>query len=395
MDTPADAPGQEDRRDHRLVVVAIAGGADPAGERTPLADAETVTLDRMARLGVVGQFDSAAASSWEGFLRLLGLPDGPSLGACEAIGAGIEVPQGWSAYRADFVTLDENGVRDVRGGEIDGAEAQVLLEAVAAEAARSGLEARFGRLVGPRNLVLLPGPPVFCPSPHEAIDQPVATVLPPGGALRALHDAARAALASHDVNAVRLDLLENPANGLWPHGGGLAPEPRTGAPWWGARRTTLLGAGGAQRGLARWAGFEPNAPFRSDEALAAAALERLADHEVVVVRSSSVLAASAPGDPVAKRDALSALDARLLAPLLGALEERGAFSLLVAADSVIETATHRRVSGGLPFAALTSEPATEPADRAFTEQVCAASGLHAHGDRFADLLGVRPAGPRG
>ena len=69
-----------------------------------------------------------------GFLEILGCPDGPRLGVAAARAAGIDVADGHAAYRADFVTADDTGLRDVTGGGIDDPEAQVLLEALASAA---------------------------------------------------------------------------------------------------------------------------------------------------------------------------------------------------------------------------------------------------------------------
>jgi 2,3-bisphosphoglycerate-independent phosphoglycerate mutase len=86
-----------------------------------------------------------------------------------------------------------------------------------------------------------------------------------------------------------------------------------------------------------------------DEVLAAAALAAMAESDLVVVRTESVLDAAAARGPSGKRDALSAADARLVAPLYAAAEERDAFVVGVVTDSVIDSATHALVRRPAPF----------------------------------------------
>jgi 2,3-bisphosphoglycerate-independent phosphoglycerate mutase len=243
---PAAAPAAPPPE--RRVLVVLAGAADPASDATPLADAERTALDRIARLGRAGVADLGARSPWEGFAALLGMAEPrPSLGAAEALGLALDVADGECAYRADFVTLVDGEVRDPFGGKVKDPEAEALLGAV--RAARPGT--RIVRAGGHRNLVVLPGPSEFCPSPWEMVGQRAATWLPPGGAVAAFHALSAAALADHDVNHVRVDLGENPANALWLHGGGPAAAPRAER----SGRATLVGRGPGVEGAARCLGW--------------------------------------------------------------------------------------------------------------------------------------------
>ena len=349
------------------MLLVLAGAFDPPGHATPLSDAEKPALDRMARAGRAGNVALSGRSPWEGFTELLGLGTvGPSLGAAEALGAGLDPGPGECVYRADFVTLADGVVRDPFGGRIKDPEAAALLDAV--RAAVPGL--RIVRAGGHRNLVFLPGEAQFCPSPWEMAGRKPASGLPPEGPVRDLHLAAAAALAAHDVNTIRVDLGENPANALWIHGGGAAAVRGAGAaPAGGA---VLVGRGAAVKGLAQVLGWQDSIVEGDDEVLAAAALAALGTAGLVVVRTESVLDATSLGGAEARRDALSRVDARLVAPLLAAAEERDAFVMVVAADCVVDAATHALVRRPVPC--VVAGAGRGVGDAAFTERACDVGG---------------------
>jgi len=362
------------------VLVVLAGAFDPPGERTPLCDAETPALDRMARLGRCGVVATGARSPWEGFTALLGAAEtAPSLGAAEALGGGFAVGPGETTYRADFVTIADTGLSDPFGGKIADPEASALLDAVRA----ASPHARLHRVGGHRNVVVLPGDPQFCSSPWEMVGRKPAAGLPLDGPVRAFFEAAAQALAAHDVNAVRIDLRENPANALWPHGGGpAAAVPKRSAPQGGA---VLVGRGAATAALAGVLGWESSLVTGDDDVLAAAALAAVATADFVVVRTESVLDAAAVDGRDAKRDALSRADARLVAPLLAAVEERDAFVMAVAADSVFDAATRVLSRSPVPFVVVGAGGRSGAA--AFTESACAGGGYHVgSGAEFAALF---------
>jgi len=369
----------------RRVLVVLAAGADggAGASQTPLAEAETVALDRIAREGRIGLLEHpggafSGCSPWEGFTGLLGLSQAaPSLGVAVAWGAGIDVPPDHVAYRADFVTVDERGVRDPSAGGVGEPEATALLDAAREAVLQAVPGVELHRLDGARNLAILPAPAGRCLSPWEATETPPVEAMPAIGMVRAFFLAASEALAGHDVNTVRVDLGENPANALWLHGGGNVPPALT-APWPMPAEppltVALVGSGLALRGLARHLGARFVETGEDHDDLAAGALGALAEHDLVVVRTTAALRVPR-GDVAARREILSAVDARVVAPLLSALEERGAYRLSVAADSVLDEDLWRLVPAPSPFAELSSDARAEGLDRTFNERNCERTGV--------------------
>ncbi|HJJ27778.1 MAG TPA: 2,3-bisphosphoglycerate-independent phosphoglycerate mutase [Methanocorpusculum sp.] len=97
------------------------------GGKTPLQAANIPNLDRMAAEGITGIMDPIApgirAGSDTSHLSLLGYPPQnyyTGRGPLEAAGCGIKMQPGMIGFRANYATLDENGlVCDRRAGRIN------------------------------------------------------------------------------------------------------------------------------------------------------------------------------------------------------------------------------------------------------------------------------------
>ncbi len=369
--------------DRRLVFLVLAAGADPVAARTPLSDAATPTLDRIARDGHVGRVDLGACSVYEGFLGLLGQPPGTcSAATCCARTAAIDVPTAAWVARADLVTVDRTHLLDSTGGGTTDAETDALLAGVAA----ADPSVTFHRIGGGRTLVVTSEDPCALPAPAGVTGRRLDSVLPVGGPARALFDRSVSLFQAHDVNAVRLDLGENPANALWVHAAGPGRTSLDSPPW--ARgRTVLIGAGPAAAGAAALLGWQHRDSDGTAEDLCASAFDALGDHEVIVVRATEAQTAGLMGDTTRRIAAIAHLDARLAAPLLGALEERGEFVLAVAADSVFDTVDRVFTAEPAPFGVLRSGPTGHGQAPVFSEQTCLSGGHRVNGTvAFAAML---------
>jgi len=147
----------------------------------------------------------------------------------------------------------------------------------------------------------------------------------------------------------------------------------------------LVGRGAATAGLASALGWRSSIVEGDDDVLAAAALAAVSAADLVVVRTETVLDAAAALGLEGKRDALSIADARLVAPLLSALEERDAFVMAAAADCVFDSAARAVVRGPAPF--VLAGTGRSGLDTEFSEIACAAGGFHVgSGAEFAALF---------
>lgn len=153
----------------RILLIVLDGIGDrphPAlGGATPLSAARTPVLDRLAREGVTGIMDTIAPGIRPGsdtsHLALLGYPpEGcyTGRGPLEAEGNGVRMRPGMVGFRANYATLDSDGlVVDRRAGRIHGTEplSKAIEEGV--DLSSFGVTFRFVSGVGHRAALALDG----------------------------------------------------------------------------------------------------------------------------------------------------------------------------------------------------------------------------------------------
>jgi len=130
----------------KLIYVIIDGMGDlpieELGDRTSLEAAETPNMDMLAKRGRTGMMYTVgkgiAPESDVAVISILGydpFKHHAARGPIEAIGAGLEMKDGYLALRCNFATIDQNGrIIDRRvGRSLTTEEARVLAEAVNGE----------------------------------------------------------------------------------------------------------------------------------------------------------------------------------------------------------------------------------------------------------------------
>jgi 2,3-bisphosphoglycerate-independent phosphoglycerate mutase len=357
--------------DLKYVIVVLTGLGDQPLEslqgRTPLETAATPNLDRVSssgRLGLVNPFhDSRRAGSEMTLLSLLGIDThglSVSRGALEAAGMGIALDDVDLALRMNFVSTFKGILVDHNAGQIQGSEAAVLIKMLNARLGTDKIKFHAG--LGYRNLLVLKG---FASlgfetvPPHEIIQQPVKDFYPYGpdaGLLVDLIEKARGELEKHDINRVRVDLGENPADMIWLWGQGRdchLPAFSTLFPLKGS----VVGAVPLIRGIAGKTGFDvvtvPGVTGGVDTNFAGkvdAALLALQRSDLVILHVGAVNEACHESNPVAKIAAIEKVDSHVVGPLLDRLEDLGRWRLMVATDHITSSQEATRVSGPVPVA---------------------------------------------
>ncbi len=381
----------------RALMIVIPGLAERPLQalegKTPLEVADHPALDALATRGRMGSVDltvpGASPSAVTGLPALLGW-DAAALdlrrGPLEALGLGVELAPDDLALRVNFVSTFEGALADTRAGHVTDHEANLLLEVLRApDVLPAGWRLIAGS--GYRHLLLLPGGALHAIEtvpPHVVLGQPLAAHLPHGRdsmALRGFIEAAWAKLRPHEVNRVRVDLGENPADAVWPWGEGSACSlPRTAGPF--GASVAFVAAAPLVRGLALGAGFSAprvagtTADERSDlAAKAQAALALVDSHALTVVHVAAVNEASRSGDARRKVAQIERVDREIVAPLLAwidaaPLERR----LLVTSDHSTAVETRATAAGPVPFA-LYGAGLAGVRERRFTESSALAADL--------------------
>jgi 2,3-bisphosphoglycerate-independent phosphoglycerate mutase len=224
----------------KYIVVLGDGMADrpiaQLGDKTPLAYANTPTMDAMAALSEIGMVhtipDGMKPGSDTANLSVLGYnPKKYYSGRSplEALSIGVPMKDTDIALRCNIVTLSEEEDRyedrtilDHSSGEISTADAAVLLDAVRKELETDIYKFYVGTSY--RHLLIWDkGQVVELTQPHDVLGQTIGQYLPQDEALRDMMKKSYDILVNHPINIERKKQGLNPANSCWFWGAGTRP----------------------------------------------------------------------------------------------------------------------------------------------------------------------------
>jgi 2,3-bisphosphoglycerate-independent phosphoglycerate mutase len=341
------------------------------GNRTPLQAAKKPHMDRIAQCGIVGRANNVPAhltpASDVATLSLFGYdPSKYYTGRAplEAAALGIKLgPHDW-AIRCNLVCVEREEMRDFTAGHISSGEGNELLQSLKQELGSKRFEFHPG--VSYRNLLVFrgsgPGPfsgDTRTQPPHDIPDKPIAGHLPTGpGAeiLRDLMSRSRAILQNHPANRKRLADKKRPATQIWLWGQGQAPDLPSFQQLYGPRGVIITGVD-LVRGVGALLGWRrldvAGVTDYLDNDYAAqgrAAVDALADGDLVCVHVEAPDEASHEGKADAKVSALEQIDRHIVGPLLNALPQHGDWRILVSPDHPTPVRTRAHAHGFVPFA---------------------------------------------
>ena len=211
------------------------------GGKTPLEVAKTPNMNFMAEKGRVGLTNMIpshmAPASDVANLSILGYSPRrfyTGRGPLEAANIGIDMKENEVAFRCNLVTVSGDKLADYSAGHVSTEEAKTLINELNVKLSTDTI--RFYAGTSYRHLVIfkckdkdeLKGlRKVKCTPPHDITGKKMLRFLPKKGPhaefLKTLMDKSIGVLANHEVNRVRLDLKENPANMIWLWGQGTRP----------------------------------------------------------------------------------------------------------------------------------------------------------------------------
>lgn len=334
----------------RLVLILEGAADDPIAEldgRTPLQAAVKGTLDRLGAIGRLGTtaflpfgWPACAESS---LLSCIGYdPARFAAGRAALEAAALEIKLGPrdQLLRCDLVCVEDGILRDPSPRNFAAAELSALLACVQACSPNFDLSlhqaVQHRALLQFRNAEGQPGP---LTPPYEAIDLPIQKNLPRGKYAGLLTDWMRRAadaLNLLDLNGMRAELGESPANAIWFWGEG--PRPKL------PRFREHLGQGAAivpdsllMHGLGRVARmevFEPAGHARNSHthdltAISAAAMTALEKWDLVFVHAAGCDRAGHAGRAADKLLAIEYADRHLVTALWERLRHERDWRMLV------------------------------------------------------------------
>ncbi len=338
----------------KYVLILPDGAADePLDEfdgLTPLAAAKTPNMDWVSINGRQG----TAQTIPKGFepasdvatLSVLGYsPQKYYTGRApiEAAARKIAVGPNDVVFRCNLVTIIDGQMADYSAGKISSQEGRKLIDQLSRELGTDAVQFYAG--ISYRNLLVFRSPKDLdprCTPPHQIPGQPVKPHLPAGRGAKIIKDLiarSQQLLTDHEVNQVRADLGENPANSIWLWGHGRMPQ----LPSF-RRRFNLSGAVVAAvdliRGIGTLIGWEIvdvegatgylDTNYAGKGAATVAAIDR---HDFVAVHVEAPDEAGHDGNAVEKVKALERIDQHVVGPVLEKLRSLGQdWKILIAPD---------------------------------------------------------------
>ncbi|MFH1837736.1 MAG: cofactor-independent phosphoglycerate mutase [Candidatus Omnitrophota bacterium] len=359
----------------KYVILVPDGMADlplkELNDRTCMEAAYTPNMDKIAQKGVVGTVSNIpkgmTPASDVANLSILGYDPKKyycGRGPLEAANLGVEIGESDVAFRFNTITEAEDKMVDYSAGHISTKETKVLVETLQKKLGSDKFSFHTGTSY--RNLVLVhcSSPMdaedlslVKCYPPHDILDKPISKYLPRSRELVELMKRSKDVLEKHEINRVRLDLGQNPANMIWLWGQGRKPEMPLFKNAYGITGG-IISAVDLLKGLGRVLGLEvPDVIGATGyydtnyEEKAKAALDILGRKDLVFVHVEAPDEAGHNGDIKEKIRAIENFDSKITARIMKDFNEKNMeYRILILPDHPTPVKKRTHTAEAVPFA---------------------------------------------
>ncbi|MDP2940822.1 MAG: cofactor-independent phosphoglycerate mutase [Candidatus Omnitrophota bacterium] len=320
--------------------------------RTPLEAARKPNMDYIAQHGELGRVktipEKMTPASDIAHISIFGYDPHKyytGRGPLEAANLGIELEDDDVAFRCNLITASGDKLVDYSAGHIKSEEAAQLVRFINQNLGTEkfrffpGMSYRHLMLAKDGALLELQG--LKCKPPHDITGEKISKNLPKGKnaeIIIQLMEDSRKLLEKHEVNLVRVDLKENPANMIWLWGQGRKPSLPNFPEKYGLTGS-VISAVDLIKGLGRVLGLGvinvPGATGYYDtdyEAKARAAIASLKDKDFVFVHVEAPDEAGHNGDLREKITAIERFDQLVVGVILNAFKNEEDFRLMVLPD---------------------------------------------------------------
>lgn len=377
-------------------------------DKTPLAYANTPTMDRLSKKSEIGMVQTIPEGMNPGSdtanLSVLGYDpkvyySGRS--PLEALSIGVPMKETDVVLRCNIVTISEEDVPfeektiiDHSSGEISTEDCAVLLEAVRKELETQDYKFYVGTSYR-HCLIWKEGKVVDLTPPHDVLTQVIGQYLPIDTVLREMMRRSYDILVNHPINKERKKQGLNPANCCWFWGAGTRPgltsfQEKTG------KRGMMISAVDLLKGIAVGAGMGvshvegANGGLHTNyEGKTKAALKALLedDYDFAYIHVEAPDEMGHQGSAERKVQAIEYLDERVLKPLTEALDEAGAdYRLLVLPDHPTPVRIRTHTADSVPYM-LYDSTALRAKEWDYNEEEACKSGYRiAEGYQLIDYL---------
>lgn len=345
------------------------------GNKTLLQYASTPAMDKIARLGRCGLLQTVPKGFHPGSevanSAILGYDQNKvyeGRGPLEAASIGVELEPDDLALRCNLICVEDGKIKNHSCGRLETEEADVLIRFLQERLGNERIHFYTG--VQYRHLLVVKGGCKYlrCTPPHDVPGTPFLDCMIEAESEEAKETSellnrlileSQKLLSAHPLNEKRRQEGKDPANSIWPWGGGNRPamEPLT-VTYPQIKSGAVITAVDLIRGIGRYAGLRVinvnGATGLYDtnyEGKAHAAIEALRTDDFVYVHVEASDEAGHDGDVDLKLKTIEDLDSRLIAPILDAIEswdEPVAIAVLPDHPTPCELRTH--TADPVPFA---------------------------------------------
>ncbi|MFY9402030.1 MAG: cofactor-independent phosphoglycerate mutase [Candidatus Omnitrophota bacterium] len=357
----------------KYIVLVCDGMADiPQKEirgRTPLEAARTPNMDFIAKYGRLGRVRTVPEGFTPGSdiaqISIFGYdPKKYYSGRAplEAANLGVKLEDDDVAFRCNLITASNDILRDYSAGHISSKEAEIIIKFI--DRALGTNRIKFYPGVSYRHLMVVKRGAeehldrITCRPPHDITGKSISRNLPKGdnaSILINLMQESKKILEKHEINLVRLDLKENPANMIWLWGQGKRPLMESFYEKYGIKGS-VISAVNLIKGLGKTIGLEvinvPGATGYYDtnyEGKAKAALKALEDKDFVFLHLEAADEAGHNGDLREKIIAIERFDQLILGRVLKYFKRKRNFRLMVLPDHPTPVSLKTHTSDPVPF----------------------------------------------
>lgn len=359
--------------------------------RTPLETARTPNMDNISSNGILGLVNTIPKKLKPGSdvacLSVLGYnPEECYTGRAplESVSLGIELGENDWAVRCNLITANDGILEDFSAGHVSDKEAKLIISILNEKLAGRNVKFYAGKSY--RNIMIYNGEVAIeakCVPPHDIIGKSITKNLPKGKGSEILFDLMRDSfhlLENHDVNKVRIDLGENPANMIWLWGQGKRPSLTPFEELYGISGAVITGVD-LLKGLATYIGWNiievPSATayFDTDyDAKAQYAIEAIETHDLVLIHIEAPDEAGHEGNTHEKIRAIENIDKKIVGPVLDALKKYEDFRILILPDHYTPISKKTHTSDPVPFT-IYGTGTVNKSNLAFSESNAEQTGL--------------------
>lgn len=318
---------------------------DSLGGKTIMQAAHTPYMDKLAREGRCGRLITVANGFHPGSevanMSVLGYDlqkvyEGR--GPLEAASIGVELEGDELALRCNIVSINDHILKNHSAGHITTAEADILVKYLQEHLGNERV--RFHTGIQYRHLLVIKGGDkrISCTPPHDIpgenyiphlvkADTPEAE--PTARLVNELIVKSQQLLARHPLNIQRVSEGKDPANSIWPWGGGYRPQMESlGSRFPQIKSGSVISAVDLIRGIGRYAGLRvldvegaTGLYDTSYENKTAALLEALKEDDFVYLHVEASDEAGHEGNVALKIRTVENLDSRAVGPIYEAVKQ--------------------------------------------------------------------------